>query len=193
MSLPPLAVAWVAWAAAPPLAVAWVAWAAAPPLAAAWVAAPPRKSNCNAWLVHEPREPGAPSALARESRSIFATSFLDVGDGFKITVAGRVQLRVLPVHKGTLNVSTGDAKHAEYFKGLRPGSEIFSFKVPKWFDDLIQESAIPQRRYRTNPKNQGGLAPKIVDPHQPGLSLELPPIWSEWLNEVVIPGSGKVR
>lgn len=95
--------------------------------------------------------------------------------------------------QGTLNVSKGDAAHAGYFQGLRPGSKIFSFRVPKWFDDLIEESSIPQLRYRTNPKNQGGLAPKIVDPDQPGLSLELPPIWVKWLNEVGVHGNGTVK
>ena len=94
---------------------------------------------------------------------------------------------------GTLNLSIGSREHAEYFQSLRPGSRIASFRVPRWFDDLIQESAIPQFGYNRNPANQGGLAPKIVDPNQPGLSLELPPIWSRWLNEVVVPGSGKVQ
>jgi hypothetical protein len=95
--------------------------------------------------------------------------------------------------EGTLNVSRGDTAHTEYFQTRRPGSEIVSFRVPKWFDDLIQESKIPQAGYRTNPANQGGLAPKIEDPNQPGLSLELPPLWSKWLNEIVVPGSGRVR
>ena len=92
----------------------------------------------------------------------------------------------------TLNLSVGNLDHARYFQSKRPGSEIFSFDVPKWFDDFVQETKIPQKGYRTNPLNQGRTAPKIVDPHQPGLSLELPPVWSEWLNEVVVPGSGRI-
>jgi hypothetical protein len=58
--------------------------------------------------------------------------------------------------------------------------------------DFIDEVAIPQAFYRTNPANQGGLAPKVVDPTTPGRSYELPPIWAKWLQEVAIPGSGKV-
>jgi filamentous hemagglutinin len=60
-------------------------------------------------------------------------------------------------------------------------------------DDFIRAEAIPQKGYRKNPLNQGGLAPKIVDPHQPGFSVELPSISAEWLQEVAIKGSGKVR
>jgi hypothetical protein len=93
----------------------------------------------------------------------------------------------------TLNVSIGDASHAAYFQTLRPGSKITSFEIPKWMDDFIRAEAIPQKGYRKNPLNQGGLAPKIVDPHQPGFSVELPSISAEWLQEVAIKGSGKVR
>ena len=93
----------------------------------------------------------------------------------------------------TLNVSIGDSAHAEYFRQLRPGSRITTFEIPKWMDDFIQAEAIPQAGYRKNPLNQGGLAPKIVDPNQPGRSLELPSIWAEWLQENAIRGSGRVR
>jgi len=89
-----------------------------------------------------------------------------------------------------LNISVGNLEHAKHFQTLRPGSQIYEVQVPKWFDDLLQESAIKQRGYRSNPLNQGGLAPKIVDPTTPGLSLELPPIWSQWLNELGV--SGKI-
>ena len=76
-----------------------------------------------------------------------------------------------------INISTRSLEHAQYFQTLRPGSKIIEFRVPKWFDDFIQESAIPQKGFRSNPANQGGLAPKIVDPTTPGSSYELPPIW----------------
>ncbi|WP_080727598.1 hypothetical protein [Ralstonia solanacearum] len=59
--------------------------------------------------------------------------------------------------------------------------------------DFIKESAIPQFGYKSNPLNQGGLAPKIVDPTTPGMSYELPSIWGKWLQESAVPGSGKVR
>jgi filamentous hemagglutinin len=64
--------------------------------------------------------------------------------------------------------------------------------VPVTRGDFIESEAIPQFGYRSNPMNQGGLAPKIGDTTTPGVSYELPPIWAKWLEEVAIPGSGKV-
>ncbi|WUR11020.1 PAAR domain-containing protein [[Empedobacter] haloabium] len=97
------------------------------------------------------------------------------------------------IQSTTLNISIGDPVHAEYFQTLRPGSKIVSFKIPAWLDSFIQETAIPQSGYRSNPANQGGLAPKIVDPTTPGRSYELPSVWAKWLEENAIPGSGKVK
>jgi filamentous hemagglutinin len=97
------------------------------------------------------------------------------------------------IKNGTLNISIGDASHAEYFQTLRPGSTVTSFEIPTWTDSFIQENAIPQDFYRSNPLNQGGLAPKIVDPTTPGRSYELPSPWGQWLQENVIQGSGKVK
>jgi filamentous hemagglutinin len=102
------------------------------------------------------------------------------------------QLKSVRFKNATLNVSTGSYEHAEYFLSLRPGARIIKFEVPQWFDNLIKEHAIPQNRASANPVNNG-LAPKIVDPTTPGNSYELPPIWSEWLNENVIQGSGVVK
>lgn len=96
------------------------------------------------------------------------------------------------ISRTTLNISIGDPAHAEYFLSKRPGADITSFEVPKWMGDFIDEEAIPQAFYRTNPMNQGGLAPKVVDPTTPGRSYELPDIWAKWLEEVAVPGSGKV-
>jgi filamentous hemagglutinin len=67
------------------------------------------------------------------------------------------------------------------------------FEIPSWLHDFIKENAIPQDFYNSNPLNQGGLAPKIVDPTTPGLSYELPSPWGQWLQENAIPGSGKVK
>jgi hypothetical protein len=92
----------------------------------------------------------------------------------------------------TLNVSTGNLDHVNHFLNLRPGAYVVKFEVPSWFDDMIKEYAIPQSNYTTNPLNQGGIAPKLVDPTTPGLSYELPQIWSKWLNENAIRGSGKI-
>lgn len=97
------------------------------------------------------------------------------------------------IQDGTLNISIGDASHAQYFQALRPGSTITSFNIPSWLHDLMQENAIPQYGYRGNPLNQGGLAPKIVDPTTPGLSYELPSPWGKWLQENAIAGSGKTQ
>jgi uncharacterized Zn-binding protein involved in type VI secretion len=97
------------------------------------------------------------------------------------------------IQNTTLNISIGDPAHAAYFKTLRPGSSIVSFEIPPWMDTFIQENAIPQAGYRSNPLNQGGLAPKIVDPTTPGRSYELPSVWAKWLEENAVPGSGKVQ
>ncbi|HFW0000262.1 TPA: RHS repeat domain-containing protein, partial [Salmonella enterica subsp. enterica serovar Wangata] len=98
------------------------------------------------------------------------------------------------IQSGTLNISIGDSSHAQHFLDIRGGNaQVVSFEVPKWMTDFIEENAIPQVGYRTNPLNQGGLAPKIVDPTTPGKSYELPSVWGEWLQEVAIPGSGTVQ
>ena len=97
------------------------------------------------------------------------------------------------IQKTTLNVSVGDTAHAEHFQKLRPGSTVTSFEIPKWMEEFIEAEAIPQLGYRTNPLNQGGLAPKVVDPTTPGRSYELPSIWAEWLQEYAIKGSGRVQ
>lgn len=55
--------------------------------------------------------------------------------------------------------------------------------MPKWFDDFLQENAIPQINYKTNPLNQGGTVPKITDITTPGNAFELPAPWIEWLEE----------
>jgi len=92
----------------------------------------------------------------------------------------------------SINVSTGTAEHADYFLSKRPGGSITSFEIPDWLDDMIRENAIDQDFYKKNPLNQGGLAPKKVDRTTPGTSYELPPLWSRWLQENVIPGSGRI-
>ena len=59
--------------------------------------------------------------------------------------------------------------------------------------EFIEEQAISQAGYRTNPASQGGLAPKLVDPTTLGRSYELPDVRAKWLEEVAVPGSGKVK
>ncbi|MBL1230388.1 hypothetical protein IW492_14230 [Enterococcus sp. BWB1-3] len=58
--------------------------------------------------------------------------------------------------------------------------------MPKWFDDFVKENMIPQAGSKTNPANQGGTAPKLTDPTTPGVSVEFPPPWAEWIEEVAI-------
>lgn len=85
-----------------------------------------------------------------------------------------------------LNVSIDNGEHSQYFlKNHRPGGEIVEFDVPKWFDDMVKEFQIPQECASTNPMNQGGMAPKVVDPTKVknGRCIEFPPPWIEWLNE----------
>jgi len=105
--------------------------------------------------------------------------------------ASRVRINVdesgvisVPNKKSNLNISTGNADHAQYFLKKR-GSEahIVEFDLPKWFDDFLAENSIPQKGYKTNPLNQGKTAPKIVDPSTPGKSYEVPAPWIEWIEE----------
>ncbi|MBC1420533.1 T7SS effector LXG polymorphic toxin [Listeria seeligeri] len=87
-----------------------------------------------------------------------------------------------------LNVSTGQ-DHANYFQGKRPDSYVVEFEVPQYLDDLIRENAISQNGYKTNPLNQGGTAPKIVDKgvfdkfNFEGVAYELPDPINQWLVE----------
>ncbi|WP_346919943.1 hypothetical protein [Lacrimispora sp.] len=55
--------------------------------------------------------------------------------------------------------------------------------MPKWFDDFLKENTVPQNNYTKNPLNQGGTAPKLVDPNMTGNAIELPAPWSEWIEE----------
>ncbi|MCY8081654.1 hypothetical protein MOB62_21285, partial [Bacillus haynesii] len=99
---------------------------------------------------------------------------------------GRVSI---PNKKANLNISAGNAEHAQYFLKKRGNeAEIVEFDVPKWFDDFIKEHAIPQKGYKSNPKNQGGTAPKTVDPTTPGTSYEVPAPWMEWIEEYAANG-----
>lgn len=101
----------------------------------------------------------------------------------RINVDGSGNISI-PNKSADLNISTGNADHANYFLNKRgANAEIVEFDAPKWFDDMLNEYAIPQKGYKTNPLNQGGTAPKIVDPTTPGKSYELPSPWIQWLEE----------
>jgi len=89
----------------------------------------------------------------------------------------------IPNKSANLCVSVG-CDHAEYFQGIRGGgSQIVQFDVPKWFDDLVNENIVDQYGYRSNPLNQGGTVPKLVDPTTPGVSYEFPLTWIRWNEE----------
>lgn len=92
-----------------------------------------------------------------------------------------------------LNVSVGDLGHATYFATeVRPGASLVEIRVPKWFNDLMIETKVPQKNYNSRP-NQQGTAPKVTDPNQPGLTVELPGHpWTFWTNETAVPGSFRV-
>ncbi|MBO4913411.1 MAG: hypothetical protein J5504_11890 [Butyrivibrio sp.] len=90
----------------------------------------------------------------------------------------------IPNKDANLSVSIDGGEHAEYFLSKRGGeAQIVEVDVPKWFDDFLQENAIPQVNYKSNPLNQGGAAPKITDITTPGNCYELPAPWVEWLEE----------
>ncbi|MEZ6189117.1 MAG: hypothetical protein R3F62_29475, partial [Planctomycetota bacterium] len=92
-----------------------------------------------------------------------------------ITLLEGGAVKIEPV---TLNVSTGTLDHARHFLENRPGARVVAFEVPLWLHERMVAEAIPQLGYRTNPRNQGRTAPKIVDPTTPGESYELPKKWA---------------
>lgn len=90
----------------------------------------------------------------------------------------------IPDKNRHLYVSIDDGAHSQYFLNKRgDDAVILEFDVPKWFDDFLQESTIPQFGAKSNPMNQGGMAPRLTDPSTPGRSFELPAPWIEWLEE----------
>jgi hypothetical protein len=92
--------------------------------------------------------------------------------------------------RADLNISIDGGEHANYFRNKRGNdTHTVTWQVPKWFDDLLRDNAVEQYGYRTNPENQGGVAPKIVDKGTPGLSYELSNPWLDWLEEYAINGN----
>ncbi|WP_452598695.1 RHS repeat domain-containing protein [Pontimicrobium sp. MEBiC01747] len=95
--------------------------------------------------------------------------------------------------KGNISLSRGNLDHARYFQGIRGDeSKIFSFEIPDWLDNMVDEYTIPQPFAKTNPLYQRGLAPKLVDPRQPGTSIEFPNVWGRWFEENIKPRSGTI-
>ncbi|HEL2651878.1 TPA: hypothetical protein T0G97_002091, partial [Streptococcus suis] len=90
-------------------------------------------------------------------------------------------------HNKNLNISIDNGEHAKHFLAKnRQGAELVEFEVPKWMDDFRKEYTVPQTDYKTNPNNQGGMAPKLTDPTTPGHSIEFPSPWVEWIEEYAV-------
>ena len=90
----------------------------------------------------------------------------------------------IPNKKSYLYISTEEINHGEYFKSKRGGDAyIVEFEVPKWWDDMMKEYAIPQKNYKKNPLNQGRQAPQVGDY---GATYGLPAPWIAWLEEYAI-------
>jgi hypothetical protein len=92
-----------------------------------------------------------------------------------------------------LNISTNNKYHADSFvRNKRPGGETIEFDVPKWLDDQIKVSAVPQYKAPSNLKNLTGDAPEIVDFMQTGNPFELPSKWHKLIEQNYIKGSAKI-
>jgi hypothetical protein len=147
-----------------------------------------------------PRQKAYVGGAAKLSTTVYrvqgGTSPNESQNHVNINNTGKVKIGTVK----NLNVSVGDAAHAEYFAKLRMKQytgvgdcpAVYSFEIPAWAANFMIGNAIPQKGYRSNPLNQNGLAPKVNDPTTPGASLELPAPWSNWLQEVHIPKSGRV-
>jgi RHS repeat-associated protein len=129
------------------------------------------------------------SGLTSEEGNNSTTTYSRVQGGnppkasqYRIFVNDDGSIRI-PNKSANLCISLG-CDHAEYFQGLRgQGSEIVQFDLPSWLHDFINESYIKQFGYTTNPLNQGGTIPKLVDETTPGDSFEFPPPWIRWIEE----------
>ena len=94
----------------------------------------------------------------------------------------------IPNKSKDLNISVDGGEHSQYFQGKRPGSDIVEFDVPKWLDDFVNESSIPQAGAKSNPLNQGATVLKVTDLTTPGKSIEFPAPWIDWIEEYATNG-----
>ena len=106
----------------------------------------------------------------------------------QISDDGKIQVLT---KRSSLNLSAVTDEHAQYFlHDVRKGDGyILEFEVDDWFHEMVMENAIEQYGYRDSAFNQGFTAPKIVDPTKPrpnatSISLEFPPIWNDFFEEV---------
>ncbi|MEL7936723.1 MULTISPECIES: hypothetical protein [Pseudomonas] len=100
----------------------------------------------------------------------------------RITVNADGSIRINPGCSGQLCVSVGNSDHATYFlSNKRPDGTVVVFEVDAELHNQIMSSAIPQRPVPGIPRDPS--APKIVDPNQPGVALELPKVWEAVLEK----------
>ncbi|QDD92114.1 hypothetical protein CCZ28_17130 [Pseudomonas oryzihabitans] len=100
----------------------------------------------------------------------------------RITVNADGSIKINPGCSGQLCVSVGSAEHASYFlTNKRPDGSVVVFEVDAGLHKQIMDSSIPQRPVPGIPRDPS--APKIVDPNQPGIALELPKIWESLLEK----------
>jgi hypothetical protein len=101
----------------------------------------------------------------------------------------------IKIRGNNVQLSRGNDVHANYFQDMKPYRTLYSWEVPKWLDDLILETKIPQVNAKNNPLH--GWSAKHVDPDIPypnwgGHSLELSEVLVNWMDEYAVPGSGKI-
>jgi len=100
----------------------------------------------------------------------------------RITVNTDGSIKINPGCSGQLCVSVGSADHASYFlTNKRPDGSVVVFEVDAGLHKQIMDRAIPQRPIPGIPRDPS--APKIVDPNQPGVALELPKVWESLLEK----------
>jgi len=100
----------------------------------------------------------------------------------RITINADGSISINPGCAGQLCVSVKSPDHASYFlTNKRPDGSVIVFEVDADLHQQIMDRAIPQRPIPGVPRDPD--APKIVDPNQPGLALELPKVWEELLEK----------
>lgn len=93
-----------------------------------------------------------------------------------ITVFVDGAISINPGCLGRICVSIGSADHACYFlTNKHPDGSVVVFDIDAKLHKKIMSSAIPQRPVLGVPRDPS--VPKIVDPNQSGIALELPKVW----------------
>ena len=106
------------------------------------------------------------------------------------------------VEPGAFCVSKNGMSHAQYFAQMRanqmltqPGNgastpvALYQWEMPHWFAKCVDKISVPQKNFSCNANNLNGLAPKIVDPNQPGDSYEFNSPWYKAFEQYAVPNS----